>query len=89
MAHNSTCIRFTRFGFNILDILRTFLWILYLLWQLGVSSQLLTAVKLFNIGNLTLFFFNLLSAYGNMESYYFPRFNMRKVITSRVLKCGK
>ena len=27
-------IRFTRFGFNILDILRTFLWILDLLWQL-------------------------------------------------------
>jgi hypothetical protein len=34
MAHNITCIRFTRFGFNILDILRTFLWILDLLWQL-------------------------------------------------------
>ena len=34
MAHNSTCIRFTRFGFSVLDILLTCLWILGLLWQL-------------------------------------------------------
>ena len=49
----------------------------------------LTALKLFKICNLTLFFLNLLAANGNAGSNYFPSFNMWKVITFPVLKPGK
>jgi len=52
-------------------------------------NLVLTAVKLLNIGNLTLFSFNLLSEYGNVEINYYPHFNMWKVITFHILKRGK
>ena len=58
--------------------------------ELFLSINLvLTAVKLYNIGNLTLFLLNLFAVSRNAGSKYFPSFNMRKVITFPVLKCGK
>ena len=48
-------------------------------------NLVLTVVKLFNIGNLTLFS----SQFTCRGSNYFPSFNMWKVITFPVLKCEK
>ena len=58
--------------------------------ELFLSINLvLIAVKLFNIGNLTLFSFQFTFRVWKRGNYYFPSFNMQKVITFRVLKRGK
>ena len=73
----------------------------HMVQELFLSINLvLTAVKLLNIGYLTLFSYQftfhvwkrgnqLLCAFQYAESNYFPSFHMRKVITSCVLKRGK
>ena len=53
--------------------------------ELFLSINLvLTALKLFKIGNLTLFFLNLLAAYRNSGSNYFPHIETCKVINFHV-----